>query len=455
MSDVIVEKPEVYCICKRPYNNEYMIACDICLFNFTYNIGDAWYHPECIGLSVLETKKIKEYECFLCLAGKPFEPWSESKVHRKKSLLFDFTRESSDYPLEKSFYPINERNPLVLKEKFEHPGHVNAMCVSHDGSMLASCSGNGTVKIFDLNTLKEVMEYRDLGEKQIDEFFVVGFSRNDHFVVTGGKRKDRYKWEEKEKDNKIIDCPLKMFSLLDPSNVVSIVGHTEEITCLKIIEFEGHEYFVSSAVDGSIMKCRFRKNFIDEKVQIMDGLSSTVYSLSFLPGRGNKYFLAATDDNIKLFDFKCGDVLQEFLTGFEGGLCNCVKFIQYEEDDMHLILKGATRDLEVDFKMNWRCSMKKLTRVDDQFELLDIADFHHKEFESTEYCPTLVWNGNYVFATGVNGKVFIWNDKGKSIAILNDHGDKCVRDIKIHPILQYLFTSGDDGFVYVFEQADP
>lgn len=97
-------------------------------------------------------------------------------------------------------------------------------------------------------------------------------------------------------------------------------------------------------------------------------------------------------------------------------------------------------------------TLKKLEEVDEIFELLDVMDFDHKDYACPEFCSTVVWNGNYVFATAENGKLLIWNADQKIVAILHDHGKSTVRDIKLHPKLHYLITCGDDGNILIYEQ---
>lgn len=46
---------------------------------------------------------------------------------------------------------------------------------------------------------------------------------------------------------------------------------------------------------------------LKEKILIEDGY--IVFYISFLPNTGNKYFLAAIDDIVKLYDFETGQVV--------------------------------------------------------------------------------------------------------------------------------------------------
>jgi len=39
-------------------------------------------------------------------------------------------------------------------------------------------------------------------------------------------------------------------------------------------------------------------------VQMEDGVTCMAFTVSFVPNTGNKYFLAAADENLRLYDFE-------------------------------------------------------------------------------------------------------------------------------------------------------
>mmetsp|Transcript_7197 Transcript_7197/g.26456 ORF Transcript_7197/g.26456 Transcript_7197/m.26456 type:complete len:192 (-) Transcript_7197:2372-2947(-) len=56
--DFTPDRVPVYCTCELPFNPDfYMIECDLC---------SEWYHPECIGLSYEQIKKMKSFTCPNC-----------------------------------------------------------------------------------------------------------------------------------------------------------------------------------------------------------------------------------------------------------------------------------------------------------------------------------------------------------------------------------------------------
>lgn len=89
---------------------------------------------------------------------------------------------------------------------------IIGMTLSADGTMLATFSNIGAVKIWDVeNEFKLIQKLRDPDEKNIDEFYCGQFTSDmqDH-IVTGGKLKDRHRWSAEDEDNHILPCPIKV-----------------------------------------------------------------------------------------------------------------------------------------------------------------------------------------------------------------------------------------------------
>jgi IS1 family transposase len=48
--------------------------------------------------------------------------------------------------------------------------------------------------------------------------------------------------------------------------------------------------------------------------QMMDGVTCMAFTVSFVPNTGNKYFLAAADENLRLYDFE-KETVSAFVAG--------------------------------------------------------------------------------------------------------------------------------------------
>ncbi|XP_028398444.1 CXXC-type zinc finger protein 1-like isoform X2 [Dendronephthya gigantea] len=61
-SQLVGEKEVLYCVCRRPDVDQFMIGCDAC---------DEWYHGSCIGITKKDAKKIKQFFCHSCQEKNP------------------------------------------------------------------------------------------------------------------------------------------------------------------------------------------------------------------------------------------------------------------------------------------------------------------------------------------------------------------------------------------------
>ncbi len=53
------EEP-IYCVCRRPHENKFMIQCDSC---------DEWYHGTCVSVTPEDASHLDKYACPLCSAN--------------------------------------------------------------------------------------------------------------------------------------------------------------------------------------------------------------------------------------------------------------------------------------------------------------------------------------------------------------------------------------------------
>ena len=58
----VASTDKVYCSCRQPYQNRFMIQCDFC---------DEWYHGSCVNVTVTEALRIDKYKCPDCQQRRP------------------------------------------------------------------------------------------------------------------------------------------------------------------------------------------------------------------------------------------------------------------------------------------------------------------------------------------------------------------------------------------------
>ncbi|KAK3814440.1 MAG: WD40-repeat-containing domain protein [Benniella sp.] len=404
---------------------------------------------------------------------------------------------------------ISEDHPLQLVDCNIHDqAAITGMSLSPDGSMLATFCNLGSVRIWSLDDYSLVKTLRDAKEEHIDEFYVGTFAPDQTLIIVGGKRKDRNNWSEADDDNNILPCPLKLFDVITGEVIVTLEGHTEELLCVKRVQFKGENYFLSGSQDGYLNKWKMGSDWrsLESMAQMVDGVTCMAFTVSFVPNTGNKYFLAAADENLRLYDFEKETLLQTF-DNMYSSYCDCGKFITAvdfplpppipeeapaaedgaEEIKESIIRKGKMKAtepaptpgpkpqqfayfisrgvelLDSEERMIAKdynsCTLHKLVYPDTKggkWYLTEVKRFQDEEYFSNAWLIKIASNGRYIMAPTCTGEVFIFNLKtGQVTGILKDHDDVEVRDIIFHPTRPLLFTSADDGIVKVYTYKNP
>lgn len=238
---------------------------------------------------------------------------------------------------------INLKNPLEsISCNMSDQAAISSMSLSEDGTMLATFSSIGSVKIYEAgDDFNLLVKLRDKEETQIEEFYCGAFTSNGYIAV-GGKLKNRHRWSEEDEDNHILPCDIKLFNMETSKVITRLVGHTEEVLTIKSMKFKGENYFISTSQDGSIIKWKMSEDWttlIDQK-KMEDNITCMAFTVSFLPNTGNKYFLAATDEHLRLYDFENAKLIQTFADLYSS-YCDCGKFVKWLDESIYLSQSDA------------------------------------------------------------------------------------------------------------------
>ena len=68
-----------------------------------------------------------------------------------------------------------------------------------------------------------------------------------------------------------------------------------------------------------------------ESTAMADGVTCMAFTVSFLPNTGNKYFMAACDESLRLYDFEEAQLLRTFDEMYSS-YCDCGKFITWLDE---------------------------------------------------------------------------------------------------------------------------
>ncbi|KAI8075901.1 WD40-repeat-containing domain protein [Gilbertella persicaria] len=370
---------------------------------------------------------------------------------------------------------INSDHPLqTLPLDISDQGAITGMTLSNDGNLLATFSNVGVIKVWDIqDDFHLLRKIRDSKETHIDEFYC-GRILECGLLVTGGKLKDRYRWSAEDNDNHILPCPIKIFDLVTCERVAQLEGHSEEILCIKAIQFKGKNYFISTSQDGYIIKWEMDETWtkLQESTPMTDGITCMAFTVSFVPNTGNKYFIAACDEHLRLYDFE--------QSSFINWIDQSTTLEEMEKQVNQLSVDDQTTDaMDVDQPketgpFTWfisrgaemcdvsegvsskpnTCTLHKLvypTTIGGKFRLETVKRFTHEDYHSNSWLVKITSNGRYILAPTIYGQIFVFNiASGQVSAIIKEHQDIEVRDVIFHPYRPLIFSCGDDGYVKVY-----
>ncbi|OBZ84257.1 hypothetical protein A0J61_07685 [Choanephora cucurbitarum] len=372
---------------------------------------------------------------------------------------------------------INAEHPLeIVPCTINDQAPITSMSLSDDGHLLATYSNVGAVRVYDIvNDFRQLRKLRDDTETHIDEFYCGTFvpSTEKGLIAVGGKLKDRHRWSSEDEDNHILPCPIKIFDLVTAKVVARLEGHSEEILCIKPVQFKGENYFISTSQDGYIYKWKMSEDWtaLIESRKMQDEITCMAFNISFVPNTANKYFMAAVDEHVRLYDFEEAKLLQTF-EHLYSSYCDCGKFVKWLDEDLYrqdnnsmdldesqhawFISRGAELcDVSdgVSSKPN-TCTLHKLiypTQPNEKFRLEEIKRYQNPDYHSNSWLVKITSNGRYILAPTIYGQIFVFNMlTGNVSAILKDHQDMEVRDVIFHPYRPLVFSCGDDGCVKVY-----
>ncbi|KAI8099614.1 WD40-repeat-containing domain protein [Halteromyces radiatus] len=375
---------------------------------------------------------------------------------------------------------INENHVLEpVQCNISDQGAITGLTLSPNGLLLATFSTIGSIKIWDIgNDLRMVRKLRDADEPNIDEFYCGQFVADaPEIVVAAGKLKDRHQWSSEDEDNHILPCPIKIFNMETGKVIAKLEGHDEEILCIKALRFNGENYYISTSQDGHIIKWRMADDWITllDWKKMEDEETCMAFTVSFLPNAGNKYFLAACDEHLRLYDFEHGKLIQTF-ENLYSSYCDCGKFINWLDESSYwdtLKETASTKASRQQQQYAWfisrgaelcdesggitspnTCTLHRLVYPNEEdglFTLEEIRRYKHEDYIANSWLVKVASNGRYMLAPTMYGQVFVFNLlSGQLTAILKHHEDMEIRDVVFHPYAPLMFSSGDDGAVKVY-----
>jgi WD40 repeat protein len=308
--------------------------------------------------------------------------------------------------------PAYDTNPSVLSDKKHrqndyliktlegHTGWVWEVSFSPDGSMLASSSGDSTIKLWDVKSRWEIATLK--GHE--DDVNSVSFSADGSMLVSRGD-----------------DGTIKLWDVKSRREIATVKGYT------------GHVYSISFSPDGSMLA----SGSSDGTIKLWDVISrkkiatskrqlGAVTSISFSPD--GSMIASGGAETIRLWDVKSKQKIATLI-----GHINFVKSVQFSPDSSTLASGSLDNTI-------------KLWDVKSRREIATLNG-HNDCVNSVSFSP----DGSVIATSSFDGNIKLWNIKSrKEIATIIAHTDRLF-SVSFSPDGSILASGAGDNTIKLWD----
>jgi WD40 repeat protein len=268
------------------------------------------------------------------------------------------TVDSSDTVLPPSTIKSNSSNhvlPTQLSKVLKgHSGDVNTVAFSPDGQQLASGSNDHSVKLWDINTGKEISTFTDAQ----DDILTVAFHPDGHLLAAGGNEQTIQLWDlnTKEKTGTLVGHQGIIHSIaFSPDGQTLVSGSWDKTvrlweinlaTELRLMKGEDSIYSVAFSPDGKQIAVGSYNDTITlwatntgQRLHTLQGNGMrTVYAVAFSPN-GHQIISGDLSNKVRVWDTDTGNSLF-ILKGFEGVFGNILS-VAFSPDGHTIVASGG------------------------------------------------------------------------------------------------------------------
>ncbi|WP_254173294.1 nSTAND1 domain-containing NTPase [Planktothrix pseudagardhii] len=287
---------------------------------------------------------------------------------------------------------------VKMKNLTDHKDEVYSVTFSPNGEMLASADATGTIKLWTSDG-RFIRDFRG----HINEVFAVTFSPDSQTLVSGGR-----------------DNTFKIWNL-QGQTLNTIKAHQDRINSLN---FNPKTQALVSVSSDKMVKIW---QFNNTQIRQLKGHTAEVRSVSFSP---TDQIIATGGDDSQVKLWKEG-TFKETIIENQGK----IKDISFSAKSQLLGIASANgtafiRDIEKD------SNYKKLLDQGEQVRSIDFS-----------------FDNQIIAATGYDGTIKIWNQKGQEIETLRQSKNR-VYSLSFSPIQMLMATASEDGTIKLWDEQN-
>eukprot|EP01084_Bolivina_argentea_P011287 21100_1 len=428
--------------------------------NESYNPSHEYLNDNNNNMKYIAFRNVPQYNKFI---NERFERCLDLYLLPRKISKKSIINSSNLLPLLPSIESLKPFPEILTLEYYGHNKSVTCIDISSDGLWIITGSFDGTIKIFEIDSGKEIYNY-SFGNKNPIEFvqfnpyknrqslisviskhrcflipisFITSTQNHQKYVINPIKKIKSLTSLTNENHNENHNHNDKMFvPQLNLKQTLNLLNNQNVIT-----EIQQNTNDISKAVKWSFL------TFYHEKIK--KSTSNNVICLTFLnylcrikwhPKSGDYFLTFIENDNLK------SSLIIHKFSKFE----SIIPFSKSIGEIFDVIWHPRKPLIYIACKKSIRCFNLKKCKLQEKY----IIPSDNNKISNISRIDLHMSGLNLIVST-INGKV-LWYDMDLShlpYKIFNYHGNKCVRNIIFHKNNKYnhLWAScADDGKIYIF-----
>ncbi|KAF7971363.1 hypothetical protein HWV62_21314 [Athelia sp. TMB] len=289
-----------------------------------------------------------------------------------------------------------------------HSDQVNCAMYSPDGTLVASCSSDHTIRLWDAETRQAVRVL----EGHTGPVVSVAFSPDGAYLVSGSDDKTICVWDVKA--GKLAGAPLE--------------GHASWV--LSVAYSPDGTHIVSGSADGTVRVWDSEAAGFEAAGAALQGSQNTFLSMAYSPD-GASIVSGSYESKIQMWDGNTGQLRPIPISGHRKG----VNAVAFSPDGAHMVSGSSDYTVQV-----WNIMSGEAVGAPSKG--------HAKEVLSVGYSP----DGSQIASSSFDGTVRTWDaNSGEALGEpFNHDGSKRVWCAAYSPDGMHVVSGGDDAILRIW-----